>query len=122
MRRFITLFFIAVVAAIGLSFGGMAFMDHGDDMMAMGTCAIGPCLTSHAGEMRVDCVAHCLKAASNLSSTPTTSTVQFVIFLSAVVLFYLSFFRPSTATFTRSDHGIARLLLHRQLATVMMRE
>ncbi len=124
MRRFVTPFLIAILAIVSLSFGGMAFMDHGDDRMATGACMIGSCLDSHAGQMGgMGCVSHCLKAAFDLGSVPTTGMVQSVLLLSVVAAFFIINFREKIAPpFFRSDQGIARLLLHRQLTTVMMQD
>ncbi len=124
MRQYISLLLIIIVVAIGPSFGGMSFMDHSDHMMAMGTCAIESCSDVRSGAVNgMDCVAHCLQVASTLGSSSAPGIVQFVFTLIVAAVFLFSISRGRyTAILNRSDRGIARLLLHRQLATVVIRD
>lgn len=124
MRAFFLTFLLAVTAAVSLTFGGMAFMNHEAGMMMPGDdCMVGTCPTSRSGDMDdATCISQCIQATTINSMVPARANVQVLLLVFVSVLFVNLFAPQVISRFFRSDNDIEKILLHRQLSTVIIRD
>ncbi len=125
MRQFFLTFLLVVTAAVSLMFGGMAVMNHGVGMMMPGdNCMNGVCATtSQTGGMDgATCLSHCIQAATVNSIVPMSTSVQSLILFFVAILFASVFKAEPVSQFFRTDNAIGKLLLKRQLSTVIIRD
>ena len=124
MRQFLLTFLLILTAATSLSFGGMVLMDHETGMMMpVDGCAAGSCETSNTEGMDgTTCLSHCIRATTVSNIVPMGASVQALVLFFIAILFVNLFDKNAVSRFFRSDNDIGKILLHRQLSTVIIRD
>ncbi len=126
MKRVVLASILASVLLTFSSLGGMAlFGMRGDMHMAPVVCADQVCApTAHVVPTGTECLDHCLTVASvfNTVVAPLPFVALLIVFFSFLLFsssFSFSFLSPQIIY--RFREGIGKLLLRRQLATVVLR-
>lgn len=123
MRAFLLSFLLILTAAVSLTFGGMVLMDHDGMMMPGDDCMVGTCTTSRSGDTDdATCISQCIRATTMNSMAPASANVQVLLIFFVSVLFVNLFAPQVISRFFRSDNDIEKILLHRQLSTVIIRD
>lgn len=117
---------VASVLFVASTFGGMALFGMGSDAGMAKPCAGQSCAAeagSDAGMTAAECVGHCLRAATPDASVPPAIaiSVALVILAVSVLSAYSHVVIPAFSSFRMRD-GIGKLMLQRQLSTVVLRD
>lgn len=116
------------ITLLATTFAGMAMFGMNTQMvgMDMDHCMSGShCQQSNASDAGgMDCVNHCISATTTATTTSAAVVISFVLFLVSVFLLQDGKKRHSKPLYAlqRWREGIGKVLLHQQLAGVMLRD
>ncbi|MBI5794190.1 hypothetical protein HZA87_03865 [Candidatus Uhrbacteria bacterium] len=125
MRQFFLTFLLIMTAVVSLTFGGMVVMNHMDGVMLSAGCVTSPCMTPQAGGMdSASCLSYCLQAATVNGIVPMSADAQALVLLSFVIIVFSArvFDKEVVVQIFRRGHHLRKLLLQRQLSTVIIRD
>ncbi len=129
MKRILLSLLLASIILTVSTLSGMAIfgMQHG--MTTDGdSCGSAPCITTatHPASSEADCLNHCLSTASS-STTAVAPSVLALTLLAITFIVHASSPHAPTSSFPHSPffrlrESIGKLLLHRHLSTVILRD